>query len=402
MRGFRAARAFDGLRVLSEGALVLVEDQDIVGVEPASAAAPADCEVVEFPDGTLLPGLIDTHVHLCGDSGPRALDQVPELSAEQLEQVIAEAEQQHLRAGVTAVRDLGDHRWAVLEHIGTDGRRADRLGPTVVGSGPPLTCPGGHCWSMGGEASGKEELRRAVLERAERGAAVVKIMASGGVMTPGTDMLGCQFTLAELRAVVDEAHRQGLPVVAHAHALAAVERSAEAGVDGIEHCSCVTADGARRPPQLIDRLLASDTYVCPTLGRVPGVDPPPRVQATLEAAHATYEEHLPHVAELRGAGLVLLAGTDAGIGPSKRHGLVPMAVADLVTACGMAVPAALAAATGIAARACGLEHRTGRLAVGLQADLLVVDGDALADATALQRPRLVLARGRPVPLEPAA
>jgi imidazolonepropionase-like amidohydrolase len=393
MRGYRADRAFDGARALPEGALVLVEGREIVGVEPASAPAPAGCEVTDLPGATLLPGLIDTHVHLCGDSGPRALDQVPELSAEELERVIATAEQQHLRAGVTAVRDLGDHRWAVLDRIAADGG-----GPTVVGAGPPITSPGGHCWSMGGEASGEDQLRRAVRERTERGASVVKIMTSGGVMTPGTDMLRPQFSLAELRAVVDEAHRQGLPVVAHAHALPAVESSAAAGVDGIEHCSCLTGNGSRRPPELIDHLVTAGTYVCPTLGRIPGIDPPPRVQAALEAAGTTYEAHLPHVAELRRAGVVLVAGTDAGIGPSKRHGLVPYAVADLVTSCGMSPVDALAAATGMAARACGLDDRTGRLAAGLQADLLVVDGDPLIDVTALQRPRLVLARGREVSL----
>jgi imidazolonepropionase-like amidohydrolase len=393
MRGYRADRAFDGTRALPGGALVLVEGREIVGVEPASAAAPAGCEVSDLPGATLLPGLIDTHVHLCGDSGPRALDQVPEMSAEELERVITTAEQQHLRAGVTAVRDLGDHRWAVLDRIG-----ADDGGPTVVGAGPPITSRRGHCWSMGGEASGEGELRRAVRERAERGASVVKIMTSGGVMTPGTDMLGCQFGVDELRAVVDEAHRQGLPVVAHAHPLAAVERSAAAGVDGIEHCSCLTGDGSRRPRELMEHLVTTSTYVCPTLGRIPGVDPPPRVQAALEAAGTTYEAHLPHVAELRRAGTVLLAGTDAGIGPSKRHGLVPYAVADLVTSCGMSPVDALVAATGLAARACGLDDRTGRLAPGLQADLLAVDGDPLADVAALQRPRLVLARGREVPL----
>ncbi len=397
MRGFRADRAFDGTRALPDGALVLVEGRQIVGVEPASAAAPDGCEVTDFPGATLLPGLIDTHVHLCGDSGPSALDQVPELSAEELERVIATAEHQHLRAGVTAVRDLGDHRWAVLDRIGADAAQL-----TVVGSGPPITSPGGHCWSMGGEAAGEDAVRRAVRDRAERGASVVKVMTSGGVMTPGTDMLACQFSPAELRALVEEAHRGGLPVVAHAHALAAVERSAAAGVDGIEHCSCLTGNGSRRPPELIDRLLTAGTYVCPTLGRIPGIDPPPRVQAALEAAGATYEAHLPHVAELRRAGVVLIAGTDAGIGPSKRHGLVPYAVADLVASCGMSPVEALAAATGLAARACGLDDRTGRLAPGLQADLLVVDGDALVDVTALQQPRLVLAGGRDVPLEPAA
>ena len=396
MRGYRADQAFDGARVLPDGALVLVDGGRIVGVEPASAAAPDGCEVVEFPGATLLPGLIDTHVHLCGDSGLRALDQVPELSGDELQRVIATAEQQHLRAGVTAVRDLGDHHWAVLDRSTSDGTGAGPR-PTVVGSGPPITSPGGHCWSMGGEAAGEDDLRRAVRERADRGAAVVKIMASGGVMTPGTDMLAGQFTVAQLRAVVEEAHRLGLPVTAHAHALLAVEASVAAGVDGIEHCSCLTATGSRRPPELLQSLVAAGTYVCPTLGRVPGLDPPPRVQAVLEAVHGTYEQHLPHVAELVRAGTVLLAGTDAGIAPGKRHGLVPYAVADLVHECGMAPADALAAATGLAARACGLEGRTGRLAAGLDADLLIVDGDALTDGTALQRPRLVVSRGREVP-----
>jgi imidazolonepropionase-like amidohydrolase len=256
---------------------------------------------------------------------------------------------------------------------------------------------------MGGEVTGVEEIRRAVRERVDRGAGVVKIMASGGVMTPGTDVTACQFSLAEMRAVVEEAHRHGLPVTAHAHGLPAVERSLASGVDGIEHCSCMTPTGVRTPPDLVARLAAAGTYVCPTLGRVPGVDPPQRVTELLEALGATYENHhLPHVAELRRAGVTLLAGTDAGIGAAKQHGLVPMAIADLVTACGMAPADALAAATGVAARACGLERRTGRLAAGLDADLLVVDGDPLTDVTVLQRPRLVLSRGRAVPLEQTA
>jgi imidazolonepropionase-like amidohydrolase len=266
-------------------------------------------------------------------------------------------------------------------------------GPTVVAAGPPLTSPGGHCSSMGGETTGVEALRRAVRERAERGAGVVKIMASGGVMTPGTDLLACQFTLEEMLAVVSEAHDLGLPVTAHAHGLPAVERAVDAGVDGIEHCSCMTGQGPLLPEALGERLAAAGTYVCPTLGRLPGVEPPPHIQARLAAIGANIEDHVEHVVELRRAGIRLLAGTDAGIGPAKPHGVVPFAVAELVE-CGVAPADALAAATGVAARACGLERRTGRLAAGLDADLLLVDGDPMLDVTALQRPRLVVSRGR--------
>jgi imidazolonepropionase-like amidohydrolase len=392
MRGYRAPRAFDGERFLDRGALVLVEGSTIVGVEPATTPAPEGCPVTDLPGGTLLPGLIDTHVHLCADGGPRALDQVPELDPAELEAVVTAAEQATLRAGVTAVRDLGDHRWTVLERAGRDGLR-----PTVVAAGPPITSPGGHCWSMGGETAGVEALRRAVRERAERGAGVVKVMASGGVLTPGTDLTACQFSLEDLRAVVEEAHRLGLPVTAHAHGLAAVERSVTAGVDGIEHCSCLTDSGIHLPAELA-AALAAGPVVCPTVGFLPGVDPPPHVQARMAAVGVTVDQHLPHVAALYRAGISLLAGTDGGIGPAKRHGQVAYAVADLAGSCGVPLEEALTAATARAARVCGLGDRTGRLAAGYDADLLGVDGDVRADVTALQRPRVVLTRGREVPL----
>jgi imidazolonepropionase-like amidohydrolase len=298
-----------------------------------------------------------------------------------------------LQAGVTAVRDLGDHHWAVLERAGRDGVR-----PTVVAAGPPITSPGGHCWSMGGETVGVEALRRAVRDRAERGAGVVKVMASGGVLTPGTDVTACQFTLEELRALVDEAHRLGLPVTAHAHGLAAVELGVAAGVDGIEHGSCLTGSGVSLPAEVAAALAAARIDVCPTVGFLPGVDPPPHVQARLAAVGATIEDHLPHVAALHRAGVSLLAGTDAGIGPPKQHGQVAHAVADLVDRCAVPLAEALTAATARAARACGLGDRTGRLAAGCDADLLLVDGDVTTDVTALQRPRVVVSRGREVPL----
>ncbi|WP_100498550.1 amidohydrolase family protein [Geodermatophilus chilensis] len=393
MRGYRAPRAFDGERFLPGGALVLVEGRTIVGVEPATAPAPDGCAVTDVPGGTLLPGLIDTHVHLCADGGPRALEQVPELDPAELDAVITAAERATLRAGVTAVRDLGDHHWTVLGRAGRDGER-----PTVVAAGPPLTSPGGHCWSMGGETSGVEALRRAVRERAERGAGVVKVMASGGVLTPGTDLTACQFSLEELRAVVDEAHRLGLPVTAHAHGLAAVERSVAAGVDGIEHCSCLTGSGIHLSAELGAALVAARIDVCPTVGFLPGVDPPPHVQARMAAVGVTIDQHLPHVAALHRAGASLLAGTDGGIGPAKRHGQVAYAVADLAGPCGVPLEEALTAATARSARACGLGDRTGRLAAGYDADLLVADGDVTADVTALQRPRVVVSRGREVPL----
>ena len=136
------------------------------------------------PNGTLLPGLVDAHVHLCADAGPTRSAGSTDRPESDLDAVVEASLRTHLAAGVTTVRDLGDRRDAVLRW--RDRRVRDDL-PTVVGSGAPLTSVGGHCWSLGGEASGVDGIREAVRLRAAAGADLVKVMASGGVFTPGTD-----------------------------------------------------------------------------------------------------------------------------------------------------------------------------------------------------------------------
>jgi imidazolonepropionase-like amidohydrolase len=391
----RAERAFDGEQAIPGGALVLTDSGRIVGIEPGSAPLPEGCPVIEVPGATLLPGLIDTHVHLCGDSRDGALQRLPDHSDADLDRVIEQALRQQLAAGVTTVRDLGDRRWAVLEWR---DRRAAGNGrppcPTIVASGPPITSPGGHCWHMGGQAKGHAQLRQAVRERAEREVDVVKVMASGGNTTPGTDVMACQFALEELRVVVEEAHRHGLPVTAHAHGLPAVEQAVAAGVDGIEHGSCLTPTGIQQPQRLLEALAARQTVVCPTLGWAPGVAPaiPPAILARMAQAGITLEGFRAAVGRLHRAGIRLVAGSDAGIAAVKPHGVLPETLVALVEA-GVPATDALASATSRAAQACGLGDRKGRLRAGYDADLLLVDGDPLANIGALRRVAGVLLRG---------
>nr|BFE78163.1 hypothetical protein GCM10020093_007640 [Planobispora longispora] len=140
----RVARVFDGERLLDGITVVLVEDGRIAGVAPGPAA-PDGWPTRDLPDGTLLPGLIDAHVHLCADSGPGALDRLTGYTREQLEDTIEASLEAHLAAGVTTVRDLGDYRDAVPAW-----RSKGRPGlPSVVAAGAPITSVGGHCWSMG-------------------------------------------------------------------------------------------------------------------------------------------------------------------------------------------------------------------------------------------------------------
>ena len=306
-----AGHAFDGSRFLTGGAQVLVDGGRIVAVEPHRSPHPADWPVIDRPSGTVLPGLIDTHVHLVGGGEPDALALDGGRSGTQREQVIRRSLQQHLEQGVTTIRDLGDTRWAVLDREAQDGE------PSVVGSGPPITSPGGHCAAMGGEASSAAALGALVAQRHERGAQVVKIMVSGGAMTACLDLLELQFGLDDVRLVVDEAHRRGLPVTAHAHSVPSVEVGIAAGVDGIEHCTCLTARGIQAPPALIDALAARGIQVCPTFGRLPGLPPSPQGLEVMRRTGMTFRARFEQVGKLFAAGVPILAGFRRGHPPGQ-------------------------------------------------------------------------------------
>jgi imidazolonepropionase-like amidohydrolase len=391
----RVARVFDGRAAAPRAGVVFVDGGRVAGVEPAGFEIPSGCTVIDRPTGTLLPGLIDAHVHLVCDAAPGALDAVADRSPEQLSATIGQSLRAHLSAGVTTVRDLGDRDWAVL-----DWRRRRPPGlPTVLASGPPITSPGGHCWAMGGAVSGLAELRAAVRERVSRGADVVKIMASGGVMTAGTAVDRGQFHRDELAAVVAESHAAGLPVTAHAHAVTAIRGGVEAGADGIEHCTFLTADSVQVPADLVAALAARGTAVCPTLGRVPGTTPPRQLVDRLVRAGLSYAALPRQVLALHRAGVAVISGSDGGISPGKPHGLLPKAISELVGA-GMPAADALATATSAAAAACGVGDRKGLIRPGYDADLIVVDGDPLTDVDALRRLDTVVLSGRvvsPVP-----
>ncbi len=395
MFAIKAARAFDGEQQLPGGATVLIDDDRIAGVTPAAAPLPDGCTVTEFPHATVLPGLIDTHVHLGGDGRDGALHRLADYPGAELTEVIEAALHRHLAAGVTTVRDLGDRRWSVVQRRDrATGSREGGVRPTILASGPPITSIHGHCWYMGGEAQGSAALREAIRERAERRVDVVKIMASGGVHTSGTDVMSCQFSPRDLRLLVDEAHTAGLPVTAHAHGLPAIEQAIEAGVNGIEHCNCLTPTGVKTQDSLLLRLTERGIAVCPTVvARVAQARPSESELAFTQRFGLSRDAVRKHVGRMHRAGVKIVTGTDGGISTAKPHGIVSTGISMLV-ASGFSTADALATATSIAAQVCGLGSSKGRLRTGYDADLILVDGDLLSDIGALTRPAAVMAHGR--------
>jgi len=386
LTALRATWLFDGTgSALIPDPLVVIDGGTIVAVD-SGAAVPDGADVIDLGGAALLPGLVDTHVHLAFDASADPVGALADRSEDEALEAMIRAGQAALRGGVTTVRDLGDRDYLSLGLRGRPGL------PTIVAAGPPLTTPAGHCHYLGGVAEPTEAgVRAAVREHVERGVDIIKIMASGGTLTPGTYQHLAQFTPELLRAAVDEAHRHGLQATAHAHAVAAIADGVAAGADGLEHVSFWTEDSVDAPAELIQLIADRQTIVGLTVGMVPvpGMAPPPAVRARLPLIVA-------NMRRLYEAGALMVAGSDAGIGPPKPHDVVRHAPA-MLRDIGIGQAEALRMVTLAAATVIGLGHRKGRIAPGFDADILAVDGDPIADPGALHRIRAVYARGAAVP-----
>ncbi|MEU5191086.1 amidohydrolase family protein [Streptomyces klenkii] len=394
MLAIRAARLFDGIGPgTAERPAVLVEGGRVTGVVPGGSV-PAEAALVDLGEATLLPGFVDTHVHLAFDASEDAAGRLRRAADEELLDRMRAAARATLAAGVTTVRDLGDRGYLALR-IREETAKDPTAGPTVLASGPPLTTARGHCWFLGGQAEGVDAIRAAVRERAERGVDVVKVMVTGGDLTPGSDPFRVQYGHAELLAAVREAHRHGLPATAHAHSAAGIADAVAAGFDMVEHCFFVTEitdesdeddPGVDFDRRVLDDMVRLGVVASLTLGSLPGgPPPPPGITRRLPGLVAG-------MAAMREAGVGVVCGSDSGIFPAKAHGSHPYSVAAMVEA-GFTPLEALRAATSAAARACGVACRKGCIAPGFDADLVAVAGDPLADITAVHAVTAVFREG---------
>ena len=384
---YRAVRVFDGTSegVIEDGAVV-VEDGRIASVGPARGLPP-NTEAVDLGDVTLMPGLVDAHVHLVWDASAEPHEVVERESRALTVLRCAKNAALHLRAGVTTVRDVGSTDGLAVE-IGRAVELGILSGPRVVAAGRAIAMTGGHGWFLGREADGPDALRRAVREEIKAGASCIKLMASGGVYGHAEEPGSPQLTVEEMRSGVEEAHKAGRKAAAHAYSVEAINNALEAGVDSVEH-------GSFLDRETIERMREQGTYLVPTMSvyaamaeKGPGLGSPEYItRKTAEVLEASGEA-LRLALE---AGVPVAAGTDCGA-PGHPHGTLPEELRLMVEA-GATPQQALRFGTSAAAELLGLGDEVGVLEPGKRADLLAVAGDPTLDIQSLREVRLVLRDG---------
>ena len=332
---------------------------------------------------TALPGLIDAHVHLVLDpeqASPPGPGQSGRIAA------MRERASAMVSAGITSARDLGGGGW--LEVGLRDAiDRGETPGPRLLCAGQPITSPGGHCHFWGGEADGAQAARAVIDRQLEQNVDLIKVMATGGRFTRGSRPLEPQFDTETLTEIVVYARQHGKPVAAHCHGTAGIEAATRAGVHSIEHCSWVGPAGwaSDYSASVVAEMISRGTWVSPTINR--------GWQRMIDANNQTLLRMREALVAMRAAGVPFMASTDAGI-PGVFHHQLPEALQVFARVADLNPAETLRTATSRAAAGLGLAGKTGRLAPGLDADVLIVDGDPLGDLSALTRPLGIWARGR--------
>jgi len=381
------ARIIDGTGAEPVRGRSVVVERGVITAVVEDARAPRG-RGVDLAGHTLLPGLINCHVHLC--LGAEA-DPVRPLREEPLALTAIRAllrARETARAGVTTVRDLGGR-----EYVEFAARRAIQEGlidgPRIVAAGRPVCMTGGHGHWLGREADGPDDARKAVREQLKAGADVIKVIATGGVMTSGVEPGSPQLTLDELRAAIEEASRAGRRTAAHAMAATGISDAIDAGITSIEH-------GVYLTEEIVAHMRRDGTFLVPTLNAPVAIAAGGLAAGIPEYMVRKSEQVMPaHVASFQlalRAGVRIAAGADSGT-PLNVHGsLLPELT--LMVKCGMTPLEVIRAATVTAADCLGLGEVTGRVAPGYAADLIAVAGDPAERIDALADLKLVLVNGR--------
>lgn len=397
----RASRLIDGIgaSAIDDGVVVAVNGQIVAAGSAQDVEIPMGADVIphEYPGCTVLPGLIDCHTHLLFSAGDQALDDAIRDSDETLMlRGIANA-QAELRCGVTTLRDCGGRGFLTLAL--RDGvSRGLVVGPRILAAGMPITTTGGHLNFCGLEADGVHEVIKATRRLCKGGVDFIKVMATGGGMTPGTNPRAPQFTVEELSAIVAEARRLGgRHVAAHCHATQGIRNAVEAGIRTIEHCSWLhPVEGLEFDARVVERMVERGTYVTLTMGSErSALKPADQLAPRQRRAVEGYGPHFDALRRTIRGGVRFIAASDAGVSRTL-FGEYPLTLEVMVAYLDVSPMDALRATTGVAAEALGIADRVGALVPGRRGDVVVVEGDPIGDIRALRRVRAVYRDGAPL------
>ncbi len=376
---FTGGSVFIGDGRVLDRATVIIEGDRIQKVSRKDTVLPRGAEVIDIKGKMLLPGFVDCHLHILIDGSPNPMAAVESNSMHMITLRATVHARDTLMAGITTARDMGGT--GVVEIAIRNAIKMGMIqGPRLLVSGQQICMTGGQGWQFGREADGPDEVRKAAREQIKAGCDIVKLMATGGIMTPGVEPGAVQLTVMELQAGVEEAHRANRKCASHAQGTEGILNSLAAGVDSIEH-------GFFLNEACIERMRVDKIPLVPTLG--PGDMIEKAVDFgvpdfIIEKSRHVRGPHIESLAMAKQAGILIGMGADCGT-PLLPHGSNLIELVSLVQN-GFTPEEALVIGTLNGARILGLDDQLGSIGEGLLADLVVVEGDPLADISLLTRP----------------
>ena len=384
-----AGRTLDNRFIVIEDGLV----REVLGARGVAKLDEPD-EFIDLSDMTVLPGLSDAHVHLIGKAASYGYNSLAESTPRAAITGVANA-RKTLEAGFTTVRNVGAPGFADVD-LRDAINEGEVPGPRVIPAGRSIGITGGHCDSnllpyeyadmAGGVADGPWAVRAKVRENKKYGAEAIKFCGTGGVLSKGTTIGAQQFTLEEMKAIVDEAHQLGMKVAVHAHGTKGIKTAIEAGVDSVEHASLIDAEGIRMAKRN-GTALSMDIYVSDFIlseGEEAGI-----LEESLEKERQVGRLQRENFQKAARAGATIAFGSDAGVYPHGQNGRQFAYMVEW----GLSPMQAIQAATVTNAKLFDREGQIGVIKPGAHADIIAVDGDPIKDIGALEDVDFVMKGG---------
>ncbi len=380
----------DGIRddIIEDAALLVNERGNI---EKCAArenlSLPPEAQVIDMQEGIIIPGLIDTHIHLCFAPVSDPLGKLTDESEARTSTRALKHAAQTLKGGITTVRDVGGKNYVNIALKKAGSEDFFPL-PRILTAGCSLTMTGGHGWPIAEEVDGRTELRQGARKQLKKGADLIKVMATGGILTKGVKPGAPQLSVEEMKAAVEVANKADCRVAAHAQGNKGIKNAVRAGVNSIEH-------GVYLDTEAVDMMIKNDVYLVPTLSAIHWIvekgDDHEIPDYAVEKSKNLIEDHIESFEMAHEAGVKITMGTDAG-SPFNEHGKNHYELILMVNQ-GMSAMQAIKSATSRAAELLDIDSRTGTLTGGKAADFVVLEKSPLEDIRNIKTVQKVFIQG---------